>query len=1638
MVSYSPEDSRLKDLLVRHLKLLERFEEFELRTVDRVHPGDDWRQEMGRALDSADVALLLISADYLGSDVLQDIEVPKLFRRRAEDGLKVIPVLLRTCSWEMVPWLESLALLPQGGQAIASYDGDAQEAALTEVVKEIARIGAEARELPATPHESRAYGRLLTGIHELEWAPRIRVFLDSYVKDPGFFCGRESDVAKIGAWVDDVGAAPNLLVTAPAGRGKSALLVQLAMALGARVDVDVVFIPVSLRFDTHRPEVFLGCLVARLHAMHGRPTPDLRRTSVDALEWMVHEYLDRPLPGGRTAVVILDGLDEAVDWSISPRLLQPRHPLSNRLIVSARERPDDPGGEKWLRQLGWTRLRTAQHFRLPILGEADVAAVIERQTEPARRRWARDPQVIGTLTRRCKGEPLTLWLLLDLLDSLEDPAQLDSGKPGLASAFEQWLEEQRKQWKSDAPQCEPDVRALLHLLAVAEGGLTRADILALAGDVIPDGLMLDLALRHLCRLIHGAGNTSGYVLAHPGFAQHLRETLDLGSWCSRIVKYTCKRADDLVAGRMAPVEVPRYVVLHHATHLGALRAPLASWMGLCTRAWYDAWQAHEPGASGFLHDVERAWDAVAQAAGGGADDLANEARCALVRGSVASLVGNIHADLLEQILEHGIRTPEQAFAYVRSAPVGNDPSTGRGALLKVLAPRASRELLPLLFDVACDLLDAGFPGTAQDLLPSMAAEAPREAVVRLRKIAPAWLRAVLLLALAKDMDTPHRDELLPEIEELAHSLTDPAGRAQALLELALLLDEPKRARAMLEAFTATRQIPEAQAWVRGTLFAKLASEVPAASAEALDAAARLGDHEREFMLEDLIAKLPPPERVIAIERFRAETTAAREPGVLTRRWRFLLDRVPEERSENLGEALDAVSLVADPLERARALVTLLSGDARGEQNWRHDAAARALEIIGTIDEPRLRLDLLTQLCDLLPPGDIWRSAQGVWPAVENALRSPEAHRFRNIVRAPLCDAPVATALAHAQHIAMPVLRAETLADVAQRLSPDEREPVVEEALAAARAMETPRLRALTVFRLLFIVAPARQREVLEALDDAIASIRDPYWYVVTLLDLARRLGEAVPEVIDVAAEAVREHGASHLRFDHFCNLVELTSGARREALFAEALAEAKGEARHPPWSMCLSMLTKLASPERRRALLQEGLASTERIDDAINCIETAASYAGELSVEETLDLADWIDESPQTTRARAYLVLLESAPDLRERLFERALAVVRETEPEFLTEPTRFVLLGHLGHLAPPEARPALLREALDSAREALAAVEPRTSTALIEDPYYADNHGHLLEAHISSALRWMAESLPEEWIVDALDIADTITSSLVRVQAAAPLIHRLGEAERTRWAEAVLARALLVEGDSDPREQRRMLIGIVGGFLPLQRRLALEDELPGQPGELPVLWIDLPDEELLKRLDRWLSPHRHAHNMPHAVAQVTTRLPLPRRQALVSWLLERIHTLKPSDAIQLLVRLLPILPEPWVDHYLDMAKDHGIGDHAALAASSRWLDARQLDRALSLLEADRSRGYPRDSRLEALGIVSAEWLSRRDPPRERLRRLLHETLRARSETRADALLALAALRPLIVGLGGRAAAAGVVRAIRDVGASWA
>ncbi len=154
-ITYAPEDRALANELLKHLRFLERQGKIEAWSIDRVQAGGDWHREVRKALEDADVSLLLLSVDFLNSEFIQDVEVPSLLERRVNQGLVIISIMLRTCLWEEEPRIGGLKPLPAGGKAIAAYEGDARDQVMTEVAKEIARIAKENRQ-NTSRHDNRS------------------------------------------------------------------------------------------------------------------------------------------------------------------------------------------------------------------------------------------------------------------------------------------------------------------------------------------------------------------------------------------------------------------------------------------------------------------------------------------------------------------------------------------------------------------------------------------------------------------------------------------------------------------------------------------------------------------------------------------------------------------------------------------------------------------------------------------------------------------------------------------------------------------------------------------------------------------------------------------------------------------------------------------------------------------------------------------------------------------------------------------------------------------------------------------------------------------------------------------------------------------------------------------------------------------------------------------------------------------------------------------------------------------------------------------------------------------------------------------------------------------------------------------
>ena len=101
--------------------------------------GTEWDKAINKNLDTADIILLLISADFLASDYCWDIEIQRAMQRHEEKSAVVIPVLLRPCDTGNADFMK-LQGLPKNFKPVTTWTN--QDEAFTDIAKGI-RAAAE-------------------------------------------------------------------------------------------------------------------------------------------------------------------------------------------------------------------------------------------------------------------------------------------------------------------------------------------------------------------------------------------------------------------------------------------------------------------------------------------------------------------------------------------------------------------------------------------------------------------------------------------------------------------------------------------------------------------------------------------------------------------------------------------------------------------------------------------------------------------------------------------------------------------------------------------------------------------------------------------------------------------------------------------------------------------------------------------------------------------------------------------------------------------------------------------------------------------------------------------------------------------------------------------------------------------------------------------------------------------------------------------------------------------------------------------------------------------------------------------------------------------------------------------------------
>lgn len=157
----SNQDKDWKNRVLTHLTVLERARIIEIWDESRIPGGSPVDREVSRMIETADIALLLVSPDFLASDFIMELQLPLLVERRRRGELILLPVLIRSSVWRDEPTLATLQVWPRSGQPLRAL-GDAEiDQILTSLIDELATFAgaiAQRETRPDSPTSQRDAG----------------------------------------------------------------------------------------------------------------------------------------------------------------------------------------------------------------------------------------------------------------------------------------------------------------------------------------------------------------------------------------------------------------------------------------------------------------------------------------------------------------------------------------------------------------------------------------------------------------------------------------------------------------------------------------------------------------------------------------------------------------------------------------------------------------------------------------------------------------------------------------------------------------------------------------------------------------------------------------------------------------------------------------------------------------------------------------------------------------------------------------------------------------------------------------------------------------------------------------------------------------------------------------------------------------------------------------------------------------------------------------------------------------------------------------------------------------------------------------------------------------------------------------
>ena len=136
-ISYSHADKDYLKRLLVHLKPLEKKRLLDVWEDSKIKIGEKWEENITEALETANIAILLISADFMSSDFITENELPPILSKAEIKGTKIIPIIVSPCRFSREPSLNRFQAANSPDEPLSLMENSKREVIYDKIASEI-------------------------------------------------------------------------------------------------------------------------------------------------------------------------------------------------------------------------------------------------------------------------------------------------------------------------------------------------------------------------------------------------------------------------------------------------------------------------------------------------------------------------------------------------------------------------------------------------------------------------------------------------------------------------------------------------------------------------------------------------------------------------------------------------------------------------------------------------------------------------------------------------------------------------------------------------------------------------------------------------------------------------------------------------------------------------------------------------------------------------------------------------------------------------------------------------------------------------------------------------------------------------------------------------------------------------------------------------------------------------------------------------------------------------------------------------------------------------------------------------------------------------------------------------------------